>query len=179
METYPVTIGKITRHVPVVETLPGIHIPLIEIMGDVELVNAAAEALVPHLPAETDWLLTCETSPIVLAHTLSALSGKPYVVVRRKRRPYMENPIIQEVPSMTLGVNETLWLDSRMGEKLMGQKVVLVADVVSSGGTLLALERIAERAGAQVVARMGAFRQGAANLKVPVITLADLPILQS
>lgn len=91
----------------------------------------------------------------------------------------MENPIIQEVPSMTLGVNETLWLDSRMGEKLMGQKVVLVADVVSSGGTLLALERIAERAGAQVVARMGAFRQGAANLKVPVITLADLPILQS
>ena len=179
METYPVTIGKITRHVPVVETFPGTQIPLVEMMGDVDLVNAAAEALLPYLPPETDWLVTSETSPIVLAHTLSALSGKPYVVVRRRRRPYMDNPIIQEVPSMTLGVNETLWLDSRMGEKLLGQNVVLVSDVISSGGTLAALERVAERAGARVVARLGAFRQGFATLNVPVITLAELPILQS
>lgn len=54
METYPITIGKITRHVPVVETLPGVHIPLVEIMGDVELVQAAAEG----------WSSTCPPRPM-------------------------------------------------------------------------------------------------------------------
>ncbi|GEM87024.1 adenine phosphoribosyltransferase [Meiothermus granaticius] len=177
METYPITVGKITRHVPVVETLPGVHIPLVELMGDVELVQAAAEALVKHLPAETDILLTLETSPIVLAHVMSALSGKPYIVVRRKRRPYMQNPIIQEVESLTLGVSETLWLDSRQAERLLGQKVALVFDVVSSGGTMMALEKVATRAGATVVARLAAFHQGSS--KLPITSLAEIPILQS
>ncbi|RDI96327.1 adenine phosphoribosyltransferase [Meiothermus sp. QL-1] len=177
METYPITIGKITRHVPVVETLPGVHIPLVEIMGDVELVQAAAEGLVKHLPPETDALLTLETSPIVLAHTMSALTGKPYVVVRRRRRPYMQDPIIQEVESLTLGVSETLWLDSRMAEKLLGQNVALVFDVVSSGGTMAALEKVAQRAGARVVARLAAFHQG--NRRLPITFLSEIPILQT
>jgi len=177
METYPITIGKITRHVPVVETLPGVHIPLVEIMGDVDLVQAAAEGLLKHLPPETDALLTLETSPIVLAHSISALCGKPYVVVRRKRRPYMQDPIIQEVESLTLGVSETLWLDSRMAEKLMGQNVALVFDVVSSGGTMMALEKVAKKAGANVVARLAAFHQG--NSKLPVTYLSEIPILQT
>lgn len=177
METHPITVGKITRHVPVVETLPGVHIPLVELMGDVELVQAAAEALVKHLPPETDTLLTLETSPIVLAHAMSALCGKPYIVVRRKRRPYMQNPIIQEVESLTLGVSETLWLDSRQAERLLGQKVALVFDVVSSGGTMCALEKVAARAGATVVARLTAFHQGSS--KLPVTSLAEIPILQS
>ncbi len=177
METYPITIGKITRHVPVVETLPGVHIPLVEIMGDVELVQAAAEALVKHLPPETDTLLTLETSPIVLAHVMSTISGKPYVVVRRKRRPYMQDPIIQEVESLTLGVTETLWLDSRMAEKLLGQNVALVFDVVSSGGTMMALEKVAKKAGANVVARLAAFHQGSS--KLPITFLSEIPILQT
>lgn len=177
MDTYPITVGRVTRHVPLVETLPGVKIPLIELMGDVELVNAAAEALLKHLPPETDCLLTMETSPIVLAHAMSEMSGKPYVVVRRRRRPYMQDPIIQEVQSLTLGVSETLWLDSRMAEKLMGQNVSLVVDVVSSGGTIAALEKVAIRAGAKVVARLAAFHQG--TNKLPVTFLSEIPILQS
>lgn len=177
METYPITIGKITRHVPVVETLPGVHIPLIELMGDVELVQAAAEALVKQLPPETDTIVTMETSPIVLAHAMSAISGKPYIVVRRRRRPYMQDPIIQEVESLTLGVSETLWLDSRMAEKLLGQNVALVFDVVSSGGTMKALEKVVKKAGAKIVARMAAFHQG--NSKLPITFVTEIPIMQT
>lgn len=108
---------------------------------------------------------------------MSAICGKPYVVVRRKRRPYMQDPIIQEVESLTLGVTETLWLDSRMAEKLMGQNVALVFDVVSSGGTMNALEKVAKKAGANVVARLAAFHQG--NSKLPITFLSEIPILQT
>lgn len=48
METYPITIGKFTRHVPLIEPLPGTRIPLVELLGDVEFVNAAADALLAH-----------------------------------------------------------------------------------------------------------------------------------
>jgi adenine phosphoribosyltransferase len=177
MESYPITIGRITRHVPLIEPTPGVRIPLVELMGDVELVRAAAEALLPKIPPETQYLLTTETSPIVLAHELSGMLKLPYLVARRRRRPYMEAPLIQEVESLTLGVNEVLWLDSRLAEKLLGQAVTLVTDVVSTGGTLSALERIAIRAGARVVGRVAVFRQG--HPKIEVATLGELPILQA
>ncbi len=33
METYPITIGGVTRHVPLIEPLPGRRIPLVEFWG--------------------------------------------------------------------------------------------------------------------------------------------------
>lgn len=34
METYPITVGGVTRHVPLIEPLPGRRIPLVEFLGD-------------------------------------------------------------------------------------------------------------------------------------------------
>lgn len=176
METYPITIGGVTRHVPLIEPLPGRRIPLVEFLGDPELVRAAAKALRPFVPPGADVLFTTETSPIPLAHVLAEELGLPYVVARRRRRPYMEDPIIQEVQTLTLGVGEVLWLDRRFAEKLLNQKVVLLSDVVSSGETMRAMERMVVRAGGEVVGRLAAFRQGG-NPLLDVVTVAELPVL--
>jgi len=101
--------------------------------------------------------------------------GLPYVVARRRRRPYMEDPIIQEVQTLTLGVGEVLWLDRRFAEKLLNQKVTLISDVVASGETMRAMERMVQRAGGRVVGRLAAFRQGGPVLDV--VTVAELPVL--
>ncbi len=175
MDTYPITIGNLTRRVPLHEPFPGVRLPLIDFLGDVGLAKALADALVKHVPAETDVLVTAETSSIPLVHEMAALLGKPYVVVRKRRRPYMHDPLIQEVESLTLGANEVLWLDRRYVERLLNQKVTLVIDVVASGGTMHALERLVHRAGAEVVARLAAFRQG--TPKVEVVALEELPVL--
>ncbi len=87
----------------------------------------------------------------------------------------MEDPIIQEVQTLTLGVGEVLWLDRRFAEKLLNQKVTLVSDVVSSGETMKAMEKMVVRAGGQVVGRIAAFRQG--NPSLEVATVAELPVL--
>ncbi|WP_117237458.1 type I phosphoribosyltransferase [Thermus sediminis] len=175
METYPVSIGGVTRHVPLIEPLPGRRIPLVEFLGDPELVRAAAQALSPLVPRETELLFTTETSPIPLTHVLAEEMGLPYVVARRRRRPYMEDPIIQEVETLTLGVGEVLWLDRRFAEKLLNQRVTLVSDVVSSGETMKAMARMVLRTGGQVVACIAAFRQG--NPSLEVATVAELPVL--
>ncbi|MFN3180311.1 MAG: adenine phosphoribosyltransferase, partial [Thermus sp.] len=153
----------------------GRRIPLVEFLGDPELVRAAAQALKPLVPAGTEVLFTTETSPIPLTHVLAEEMGLPYVVARRRRRPYMEDPIIQEVQTLTLGVGEVLWLDRRFAEKLLNQRVTLVSDVVSSGETMRAMERMVLRAGGRVVGRIAAFRQGAPALDVA--TVAELPVL--
>ncbi|MGC8875503.1 adenine phosphoribosyltransferase [Thermus sp.] len=175
METYPIAIGGITRHVPLIEPLPGRRIPLVEFLGDPELTRAAALALKPLVPSDTEILFTTETSPIPLTHVLAEALGLPYVVARRRRRPYMEDPIIQEVQTLTLGVGEVLWLDRRFAEKLLNQKVTLVSDVVASGETMKAMERMVVRAGGHVVGRIAAFRQG--NPSLEVATVAELPVL--
>jgi adenine phosphoribosyltransferase len=87
----------------------------------------------------------------------------------------MEDPIIQEVETLTLGVGEVLWLDRRFAEKLLNQKVALISDVVSSGETMKAMEKVVLRAGGHVVARIAVFRQGAPGLEV--LTVAELPVL--
>ncbi len=177
LETYPITVGNVTRHVPLVETLPGMRIPLIEFLGDTELVEEAARLLKERVPEEAEMLFSLECSPVPLVHRLAQLTELPYVVARKRRRAYMEDPLIQEVPSLTLGASDTLWLDRRWAERIMNRKVALVMDVVSSGGTMKALDRLVQRAGGKVVGRLAVFQQGKREFDGEVDYLYEIPIL--
>jgi adenine phosphoribosyltransferase len=175
-ETYTLTVGKLTRDLPVVRPTPTRRLPLVEFLGDTELTLAAATELEKLIPDGTEVLFTCETSSIPLVHKLSEISGIPYEVARKRRRPYMDDPLIQDVASMTLGVGETLWLDLRHADHLKGKRVTVVLDVVSSGGTVQALERLVTRAGGQPHGRVAAFSQGETKLEMRV--MQTLPVFE-
>ncbi|WP_261664434.1 phosphoribosyltransferase family protein [Deinococcus sp. Marseille-Q6407] len=175
MTPIQVTVGSVTRELPTVQVGAVQRVPLVEFLGDSEFTKAAAEALVPLLNPQAEIMLTVVTNALPLVHEISDRSGLPYVVVRKKRRTYMQEPLIQEVPSMSLGVNETLWLDARHAQHLQGKKVLIVQDVVASGGTSAALARLAERAGGQVVGYLAAFHYGGRQRNFEVTTLQELP----
>jgi len=175
METYPIQVGSVTRRVPLHEPFPGVRIPLVDFLGDVEFIRAVAQELLPKLPEEAEILMTAETSSIPLTHEMASAHEMDYIVARKRRRPYMMDPIIQEVESLTLGAGEVLWLDRRHAERLLNKSVVLVMDVVASGGTMKALERMVNRAGGKVVGRMAGFYQGEYNLDI--VTVGELPQL--
>lgn len=176
-ETFTLTIGELTRELPLVRPTPNTRLALVEFLGDTQLTRAAAEAMISMIPSGTDVLFTCETSSIPLVHTLSELLALPYEVARKHRRPYMQDPIIQEVQSMTLGVGETLWLDIRHAAKLRGKNVTIVLDVVASGGTVLSLEKMITRAGGKPHGRLAAFSHGQPKERITV--MQQLPILES
>jgi adenine phosphoribosyltransferase len=168
-----VTVGAVTREFPTVRVGSVGRVPLVEFLGDSEFTKAAAQAMLPLIPEGTTMLLTVVTNALPLAHEISDRAGLPYVVVRKKRRTYMQEPLIQDVPSMTLGVSETLWLDGPHAARLKGQRVTIVQDVIASGGTAQALARLVERAGGTVQGYLAAFKQGESPL--PLIYLQELP----
>lgn len=105
---YQITVGSVTRQLRLVPVGQMGFVPLIEFIGDSKLTKAAAQALVALIPEGTEALLTVVTNALPLTHELSDLSSLPYQVARKKRRTYMQRPLIQEVPGLTLGVSETL-----------------------------------------------------------------------
>ena len=85
---------------------------------------------------------------------LSRLLGLPcYIVARKSVKPYMEQPLVDEVNSITTQKTQTLCLDGKDALAIHGKRVALVDDVISTGESLQAIERLVEKAGAEVVAR--------------------------
>lgn len=173
MSSFNVKVGSISRDLPAVQVGNVNRVPLVEFIGDSEFTNETAQAMLPLIPEGTQILLTVVTNALPLTHEISDRSGIPYVCARKKRRTYLTDPMIQEVPSMTLGVSETLWLDGLHAQRLKGRKVTIVQDVVASGGTGKALARFVERAGGTVIGYLAAFKQG--NSDLPVTFLQELP----
>ena len=103
LEPYTVEIAGVVRNLPRVEISPGVIIAILNILGDTELTEAVAEALVARLPDETDVLVTPEAKAIPLCYAMSVKSGLPYIVLRKSKKPYMTGAISAEVLSITTG----------------------------------------------------------------------------
>lgn len=173
MDNLTVTVGGVERTLRSIRIGNVARVPLVEFVGDSEFTNATAQEMLTLIPEGTEILLTVVTNALPLTHEISDRSGIPYLCARKKRRTYMQSPLIQDVPSMTLGVTETLWLDGHHAERLAGKKVTIVQDVVASGGTAQALTRFVERTGGTVLGYLAAFKQGETSL--PLKYLQELP----
>ncbi|MEZ0348666.1 MAG: phosphoribosyltransferase family protein [Thermus sp.] len=176
MRTYPVEIAGVKRELPIVRVGPDVAVALLNLLGDTELTEAAAEALAKRLPPEVETLVTPEVKAVPLAHALSRITGKPYVVARKTEKPYMINPVSRQVLSITTGKPQLLVLDGADVPLIRGKKVAIVDDVVSTGSTLSGLRELIEGVGGQVVAVLAVFTEG--TPRQDVIALGHLPLFK-
>ncbi|GAA5334236.1 MULTISPECIES: phosphoribosyltransferase family protein [Thermus] len=176
MRTYPVEIAGVKRELPIVQVGPDVAVALLNLLGDTELTEAAAEELAKRLPPEVETLVTPEVKAVPLAHALSRITGKPYVVARKTEKPYMINPISRQVLSITTGKPQLLVLDGADVPLIRGRKVAIVDDVVSTGSTLSGLRELIESVGGQVVAVLAVFTEG--TPRQDVIALGHLPLFK-
>lgn len=176
MKTHTVQVGDERRDLPIVEVAPGVSVALFNMLGDTAVTEAAGRALAEKLPPNIDTLVTPEVKAVPLAHVISRFSGKPYVVVRKTQKPYMIEPVVREVVSITTGKPQILVLDGSDVEHVRGKTVAIVDDVVSSGGTLRSLTDIIEEVGGTVGAVVAVFTEGAE--RPDVISLGHLPLFQ-
>jgi len=171
-----VEIAGVKRELPIVRVGPDVAVALINLLGDTELTEAAAEALAQRLPPEVETLVTPEVKAVPLAHALSRITGKPYVVARKTEKPYMITPISRQVLSITTGKPQLLVLDGADVPLIRGKKVAIVDDVVSTGSTLAGLRELIESVGGQVVAVLTVFTEG--TPRQDVIALGHLPLFK-
>lgn len=176
-ETYPIEVAGLHRELPLFEVAPGIRIAVLNILGDTELVQAAAAALSEKLAGvEYDLLVTAEAKSIPLAHALSVETEKPYVVLRKSYKPYMGDAISAETRSITTGRPQTLYLDEKDRAAVRDKQVVLMDDVISTGSTLRGMRMVMEKAGAEVVAEAGIFTEGEQDQWRHILALGHLPL---
>ncbi len=176
-EIYPIDIAGVKRDLRLFEVKPGMRIAILNILGDVELVNACATALAEKL-ADTayDVILTAEAKSIPIAHELSKVTQKPYVVLRKEYKPYMGEALKAETLSITTGRTQHLFLDEKDIELLKGKRVVLLDDVISTGSTLQGMHLVAEKAGGKVAAEAAILTEGDRAEWRQIIALGHLPI---
>jgi adenine phosphoribosyltransferase len=171
-----VEIAGVRRELPIVQVGPNVAVALLNLLGDTELTEAAAEALARKLPPGVEVLVTPEVKAVPLAHALSRITGLPYVVARKTEKPYMINPVSRQVLSITTGKPQLLVLDGADVPLIRGRKVAIVDDVVSTGSTLKGLRELIEDVGGEVVAVLAVFTEG--TPRQDVIALGHLPLFQ-
>jgi adenine phosphoribosyltransferase len=175
-EIYTVEVAGITRHFPLFEVAPGVRIAIFNMLGDTIVVKAAAAALAERLKdIPADVLVTAEAKSIPLIYEMSALMGLPYVVLRKSYKSYMGEAISAETHSITTGNSQTLFLDEKDRELVAGKKVILVDDVVSTGSTLQAMQKVIGLADGHIEQVAAIFTEGDADWS-HVIALNNLPV---
>ncbi|MDP2995805.1 MAG: phosphoribosyltransferase family protein [Anaerolineales bacterium] len=176
-EIYSIEIAGIQRDLRLFEIKPGLRIAILNILGDTELVQAAAKALAKALkPVAFDILVTAEAKSIPLAYALSVETKKPYIVLRKAYKPYMGAALIAETLSITTGEPQTLIMDEKDQELVRDKKAVLVDDVISTGSTLQGMKMIMEKAAAEVVCVAAILTEGERAKWNHIIALGHLPL---
>ena len=174
---YAIEIAGLYRQLPLFEVQPGLRIAVLNILGDSELVQACARSLAEKLASlEYDLLVTAEAKSIPLAYALSLEVRKPYVVLRKTYKPYMGETIQAETISITTGKPQSLYLDEKDRQLLLGKKVVLLDDVISTGSTLQGIRQVVEKAGASVVAEAAILTEGDQSRWAHILALGHLPL---
>ncbi len=176
-ETYGVAIAGLHRDLRLFEVKPGVRIAILNILGDTELVQAAAKGLAAKLKdRRPEVLVTAEAKSIPLAYQLSVEMTLPYVVLRKSYKPYMGDALQSETLSITTGKPQTLYLDEKDRALVAGKRVILMDDVISTGSTLQGMRLVMRHAGAQVVAEAAVFTEGEREKWKDIVALAHLPI---
>jgi len=176
-QTYPVEIAGVHRALRLFEVKPGLRIAILNILGDTELVQASAQALSSQLSAiDYDVLVTAEAKSIPLAHALSVVTGKPYVILRKSYKPYMGAALQAETLSITTGQPQTLYLDEKDRGLIDGKRVVIVDDVISTGSTLQGMRLLLQKSGAEIAAEAAILTEGERAKWRDVISLGHLPV---
>ena len=175
MKTYTLNVAGLTRELPIIKLSYDLSIASFVILGDTEIVRKTAPIIAKKLP-EVDFIVTAEAKGIPLAYEISrVLNLNEYVVARKSVKAYMEEPIEVEVNSITTSNSQKLYLNSQDAKKIKGKRVALVDDVISTGQSLKALERLVEKAGGKVLAKAAILAEGDAKDRKDIIFLEALP----
>lgn len=176
MKEYTLNVVGLERKLPIVQVSDTMEIASFVILGDAELVVQAAAELVKRIP-EVDYLITAEAKGIPLVQELARLLGmKRYLVARKSIKPYMTEPLVIEVYSITTQAKQILCLSREESELIDGKRILIVDDVISTGESVKAMESLVRKAGGKVVGKAAILAEGDSADRKDIIYLEKLPV---
>lgn len=174
---YDLKVAGLERRLTLCEVNEHLDIAGFIMFSDVELTVACAEALLKKVP-EFDVIVTAESKGIPLAYEMARQvgNGMRYIVARKMPKLYMKEPISVDVRSITTAADQKLWLDKNEVEYLSDKRILIVDDVISTGESLVALQKLVEHTGGKLVAQATVLAEGDAAKRDDIIYLEPLPL---
>ncbi|MCI9348614.1 MAG: adenine phosphoribosyltransferase [Oscillibacter sp.] len=181
MNTYSMEIAGLRRELPICKVTDSLYIGAFICFGDAELTVACARELLKLVPAEEyDYLFTAEAKSIPLIHEMARQSGAAkYFIARKGPKAYMPDPIHVEDQSITTAGTQRLYLGRDDAELIQGKRVLIMDDVISTGGSLLAMEALIKKAGGTVAGKIAVLAEGDAKDRTDIRYLAPLPLFNA
>lgn len=157
---------------------PKMKIVSVSVLGDVALIKEVARALVDKVAyLKPEILVGPETKVVPLLQEMSVLLELPrYVVCRKGIHGYMVNPVVVEPIDMRNRRVRSMAIDGKDVLYLNGKRVLIVDDVVFTGGSIGAVKELMGKIRAEVVGVAAVFRQGE-KYQGDLIFLAKLPVV--
>ena len=173
---YNLKVAGIERDLPLCPISDELYIGAFVLFGDVELTERCAEAMCAIAP-EHDVMITAESKGIPLICSMARILGENrYVLARKSVKLYMKDVVKCETQSITTSARQTLYIDGSDAEYLKGKRVLIVDDVISTGGSLLSIENLVNQAGGEIVGKMAILAEGDAIGRKDIVYLAPLPL---
>lgn len=153
-DRYPVQIGSQHVELPIVPIKDDVAISLLmTIDWGVQFMAVAGRELAEALdPLQPDIVATAATLGIPVAIEVSRSLGlDDYLVLQKTPKIHLRDALVEPLSSITTEGQQALRLDRARLGAVEGKRVVLVDDVVATGGSMAACLRLLRRAGATVV----------------------------
>ena len=181
MMTYPMHVAGLVRDLPICKVTEDFYIGAFIMFGDAELTVRCAEELLKLAEGiDYDYLFTAEAKSIPLIHEMARQSGaKTYFVARKGLKVYLTDPLCVDVNSITTQHEQHLYLSGADAALMRGKRILIVDDVISTGESLKALEKLVEEAGATVAGRMAVLAEGDAQERSDIVYLEKLPVFNA
>jgi Adenine/guanine phosphoribosyltransferases and related PRPP-binding proteins len=175
LKAYNIDIAGVKRSLPLCEITEELYIGALNMFGDVELTVSSAKYMLGIAP-EFDFIITAEAKSIPLAYEMSRQSGKKYFIARKQPKLYMVDPLQVIVKSITTEGVQHLYLDREDADMIKGKKILIVDDVISTGESLRAIEKLVDAAGGKIVCKMAVLAEGDAMRREDIKFIAPLPL---
>ena len=180
MKYHTVDLQGFEAQLPILTLPSGVGIAFFNLHGDQKLTEHCGKALAKHLE-DCDVLITAESKGLQLTHVIARELGHDYYAAARKtKKLYMQDGIeILIESSITTGREQHLYLSKHDVDLLKGKKVGIVDDVVSTGASLLGLEKLVELAGGIIHKKAFVLAEADAADRTDVIYLAKIPVFNA
>ena len=179
--TYSMNIAGLQRELPICKITDDLYIGAFICFGDAELTVACARELLKLVPEDSyDYIFTAEAKSIPIIHEMARQTGaKKYFIARKGMKAYMPDPLWVEDESITTAGKQKLYLGRDDADLIRGKRILIVDDVISTGGSLKAMEALINAAGGTVSDRIAVLAEGGAKDRTDIKFLAPLPLVNA
>ena len=176
---FKLEVAGLKRDLMVCKISDNLCIAAFVLFGDVEMTVTAAEELLKLAPPY-DILITAEAKGIPLVHEMARQSGNhSYIVARKGIKLYMKEVFAVELRSITTQKKQHLYIDAAEAKQMSGKRVLIVDDVISTGESVRAVEKLVMEAGGFVAGKMAILAEGDAKYRDDITCLGCIPLLKA